>query len=84
MLRHRRQKPNFIVIMAYDVVFNGAAPTTGNQTSPGRNSGQDSGWIGAYIHPVLINFFDELKTHPNVPFKPWGEGLAKIIPDEFK
>ncbi|MFJ1269704.1 arylsulfatase [Legionella lytica] len=68
----------------YDVVFNGAAPTGGNQTSPGRNSGQDSGWIGVYINPVLINFFDELKTHPNVPYNPWGEGLAKIIPDEFK
>lgn len=68
----------------YDIIFNGAAPTGGNQSSPGRNSGQDSGWAGIYINPVLINFFQELETHPNVPYQPWGEGIAKVIPDEFK
>lgn len=68
----------------YDVVFNGAAPTRGNQTSPGRYSGQDNGWIAVYINPVLIEFFEELKTHPNLPYKPWGEGLSKIIPAEFR
>ncbi len=68
----------------YDVVFNGAAPTGGNQSSPGRYSGQDSGWIGLYINPYLVNFFEEMKKYPNLPYVPWGEGLAKIIPDEFK
>ncbi len=69
---------------SYDMVFNGAAPTHGSQTSPGRYSGQDNGWIAVYINPVLIGFFEELKTHPNLPYTPWGEGLAKIIPAEFK
>ncbi len=68
----------------YDMVFNGAAPTHGNQTSPGRYSGQDNGWIAVYLNPVLIQFFEEMKTHPNIAYQPWGEGLSKLIPDEFK
>jgi arylsulfatase A-like enzyme len=68
----------------YDIVFNGAAPTGGNQSSPGRYAGQDNGWIALYMNPRLIQFFEELKTHPNIPYQPWGEGLAKIIPGEFK
>jgi arylsulfatase len=40
-----------------------------------------NGWIAIYINPYLIQFFDEMKTHPNIPYKPWGEGLSKIIPD---
>ncbi|HSB58386.1 MAG TPA: hypothetical protein VLD66_02180, partial [Methyloceanibacter sp.] len=49
----------------YDIVFNGAAPTRGDfKTSPGRYSGQDNGWIGLYINPVTMQFWDEMKTHP--------------------
>jgi hypothetical protein len=33
---------------------------------------------------VIIQFFEELKTHPNVPFKPAGEGLKEIIPKEMQ
>jgi len=51
----------------YDIVFNGAAPTRGDfKTSPGRYSGQDNGWIGLYINPVTMQFWDEMKTHPNI------------------
>ncbi|MBX7075252.1 MAG: arylsulfatase [Pirellulales bacterium] len=64
----------------YDMAFNGAAPTRALTTSPGRYTGQDNGWIGVYINPYLIEFFEELKTHPNIPYKPWGEGLHEIIP----
>ena len=68
----------------YDIVFNGAAPTGGNQSSPGRYSGQDNGWVALYINPQFIQFFEELKTHPNIPYKPWGEGLFEIIPPEYR
>jgi hypothetical protein len=68
----------------YDIAFNGAAPTGGNQTSPGRYSGADNGWVGMKIVPVLLKFFEELKTHPNIPFIPSGEGLKEIIPAEYK
>ena len=68
----------------YDIAFNGAAPTGGNQTSPGRYSGADNGWVGMKIVPVLLKFFEELKTHPNVPYTPAGEGLKEIIPAEYK
>ena len=67
-----------------DVIFNGAAPTGGNQTSPGRYSGQDNAWIGLYIYPHLIPFFEEFKTHPNVPYIPFGEGFSAMIPAEFR
>lgn len=43
----------------------------------GSSSRQDN-------NPPLIQFFEELKTHPNIPYKPWGPGLAKIIPSEFR
>ena len=68
----------------YDMTFNGAAPTNGHATSPGRYSGADNGWIGMYFGPVIFQFFDELKTHPNVPYKPFGEGLLEIIPPEYR
>jgi len=68
----------------FDIAFNGAMPTGGNQTSPGRSSGSDNGWAGVYFGPVMEQFFSELKTHPNVPYTPSGEGLEQIIPAEFK
>jgi hypothetical protein len=43
-----------------------------------------SQWIALYMNPRLIHFFEELKTHPNIRYQPWGEGLAKIIPDDLK
>jgi len=52
--------------------------------SPGRYSGQDNGWIALYINPVLIDFFDELKKYPNKSYLPWGEGLKKIVPEEYQ
>jgi arylsulfatase A-like enzyme len=68
----------------FDMAFNGAMPTNGNQTSPGRYSGTDNGWTGVLFSPVLLQFFDELKTHPNVPYVPGGEGLDQIIPKELQ
>jgi arylsulfatase A-like enzyme len=68
----------------FDMAFNGAMPTGGNQTSPGRYSGQDNGWLGLYFGPLIIQFFEELKTHPNVPYTPAGEGFDQAIPPEYK
>jgi arylsulfatase len=69
----------------YDMVFNGAAPTRGEfKSSPGRYSGADNGWIALYMNPVMLPFFAELKTHPNIPYKPWGPGLWEIIPAEYR
>jgi arylsulfatase len=68
----------------FDIAFNGAMPTGGNQTSPGRYSGQDNGWLGLYFGPLIIQFFEELKTHPNVPYTPAGEGFDQAIPPEYK
>ncbi len=68
----------------YDMTFNGAAPTRGINTSPGRYSGQDNGWIGIYINPEMMKFFGELKTNPNIPYKPWGPGGWQIIPPEYR
>jgi len=69
----------------YDIVFNGAAPTRGDlKTSPGRYSGEDNGWIGLYITPVMDQFWDELKTHPNIPYKPFGAGSWETIPPEYR
>jgi arylsulfatase len=68
----------------YDMAFNGAAPTGGNQTSPGRYSGSDNGWIGVLLLPPVVTFFAELKTHPNVPYVPSGEGITEIIPNEYR
>jgi arylsulfatase A-like enzyme len=68
----------------FDIAFNGAMPTHGNQTSPGRSSGSDNGWIGILVMPPLLQFFEELKTHPNLPYVPSGEGVTEIIPKELQ
>ena len=69
----------------YDIVFNGAAPTRGDfKTSPGRYSGQDNGWIGLYINPVTMQFWDEMETHPNIPYKPFGAGSYEQIPSAYR
>ena len=68
----------------FDMAFNGAMPTGGNQTSPGRYSGADNGWIGVLTMPPMLQFFEELKTHPNVPYIPSGEGMTEIIPPEYR
>jgi hypothetical protein len=69
----------------YDMIFNGAAPTRGDlRSSPGRYSGQDNGWVGIYMNPVINQFFAELKTHPNIPYQPYGMGFAQMIPPAFR
>src|SRR4029079_13204432 len=65
----------------YDIVFNGAAPTRGDfKTSPGRYAGQDNGWIGLYLNPLTDAFWAEMKSNPNIPYKPFGAGSYEAIP----
>lgn len=69
----------------YDLIFNGAAPTRGElKTSPGRYSGQDNAWMAIKMNPKLISFLLEFKDYPNIPYQPWGMGLTKVIPADFK
>lgn len=37
----------------YDMIFNGASPTRTLTSSPGRYAGEDNGWVGGIIDPVL-------------------------------
>ena len=55
------------------MIFNGAAPTRGDlRTSPGRFSGEDHGWLCAYMQPYMDQFFGELVKYPNRPTLPTG------------
>ncbi|MGA7455834.1 MAG: hypothetical protein WBW51_00700, partial [Methyloceanibacter sp.] len=70
------------ITTAYSMV---QPPTRGDfKTSPGSYSGQDNGWIGLYITPVQTQFWDELKTHPNIPYKPFGAGAYEDIPPAYR
>ena len=69
----------------YDIVINAAAPTRGDfKTSPGRYAGQDNGWIGLYINPVMDEFWGEMKSNPNIPYKPFGAGSYEAIPPAYR
>ena len=52
---------------AYDKMFNGAAPPTAGvlKTSPGRWSGQDSGWALLMALPVFEDMMKSMKEFPN-------------------
>ena len=50
----------------YDMTFNGAAPTTVQQASPGKYAGQDNGWVLALISPVMIEFDKSVMKFPNI------------------
>jgi len=50
----------------YDMTFNGAAPSTVQQASPGKYAGQDNGWVLALISPVMIEFDKTVMKFPNI------------------
>ncbi len=54
------------------------------KTSPGRYAGQDNGWIGLYINPVMDEFWEEVKANPNIPYKPFGAGSYEAIPPAYR
>ena len=64
------------------MLFNGAMPTGGNQTSPGRFSGSDHGWtVTMLMAPALAAHFAEVEQYPNKPSLIEG-GPYYQIPEE--
>lgn len=64
----------------YDMIFNGAAPSRVLTTSPGKYAGEDNGWIGGLIFPVLIDFDKSLMKYPNIKRYPGGAS-TDLIPN---
>ena len=64
----------------YDMIFNGAAPARVLTSSPGRYSGQDNGWIGALVFPVMIAFDQSIMKYPSIKRFPGGAS-TDLIPD---
>jgi arylsulfatase A-like enzyme len=64
----------------YDMTFNGAAPTTVQQASPGKYAGQDNGWVLALIGPVMIDFDKTVMKFPNKQ-RFVGGASTDLIPD---
>jgi hypothetical protein len=44
----------------------------------------DNGWIGLYINPPMDQLWDEMETHPNIPYKPFGAGSYAQIPAAYR
>lgn len=64
----------------YDMIFNGAAPSRVLTSSPGRYAGEDNGWIGGVIDPVLVDFDKSLIDFPNITRYPGGAS-TDLIPN---
>ena len=56
----------------YDMVMNGATPTRGITTSPGRYSGEENSWAGALYAPVLVDFDKSIMKYPSIKRSPGG------------
>ena len=64
----------------YDMIFNGAGPSRVLTTSPGKYSGQDNGWVGAIVGPVILAFDKSIMKYPNIKRVPGGAS-TDLIPD---
>ena len=64
----------------YDMTFNGAAPTRGMTTSPGRYAGQDNGWIMALAAPVIVAFDKSIMQFPSTR-RYVGGGSNDLVPN---
>jgi arylsulfatase len=64
----------------YDMVFNGAAPTRGMTTSPGRYSGQDNAFVLGIVYPALMEFDKSIMKYPSIQRFPGG-GSNDLIPN---
>ena len=56
----------------YDMIFNGAAPTRGLTTSPGRYAGEDNGWVLSLIYTPLMEFDKSIMEYPSITRYPGG------------
>ena len=64
----------------YDMIFNGAAPTRGMTTSPGRYAGQDNGWTAGLFSFALMEFDKSIMQYPSIQRFPGGAS-NDLIPD---
>jgi arylsulfatase len=64
----------------YDMIFNGAAATRVMTSSPGRYAGQDNGWVGALVFPVIMDFNQSIMKYPSIKRFPGGAS-NDIVPD---
>ncbi|XHR29511.1 MAG: arylsulfatase [Chthoniobacteraceae bacterium] len=67
----------------YDMLFNGAAPATAGvlKGAPGNFAGQDNGWVGVYVNPIIGGFVDSVKKYPNIPTIPIGAAMGSDLPE---
>jgi hypothetical protein len=40
--------------------------------------------IGSPPRGCAYQFWDEMKTHPNIPYKPFGAGSFETIPEQYR
>lgn len=64
----------------YDMIFNGAAPARVLTSSPGRYSGEDNGWVGGVIDPILMEFDQSVIKYPNIK-RYSGGASTDLIPN---
>src|ERR1700730_14333588 len=64
----------------YDMVFNGAAPTSVLSSSPGKWSGQDNGWGLSLIFPRNLDFDKTIMKYPNIKRFPGGAS-TDLVPN---
>jgi arylsulfatase len=66
----------------YDETFNGAAPATAGvlKSSPGRYSGEDSGWTMVYANKLVQDFTGTVKEFPNIETIPASASLGSDLP----
>lgn len=64
----------------YDMIFNGAAPARVLTSSPGRYAGEDNGWVGGLMDPVLMEFDESVMKYPNIKRFPGGAS-TDLIPN---
>jgi arylsulfatase len=56
----------------YDMLMGGAVPARLAQASPGKWTGQDNGWVGALIVPVVMEFNKSIVDFPSIKRAPGG------------
>lgn len=62
----------------YDMIFNGAASMRVLSSSPGKYAGQDNGWIGGLVAPVLLSFDESIMKFPSIRRFPGGASTDMI------
>jgi arylsulfatase len=56
----------------YDMIFNGAQSMRVLSSSPGKYAGQDNGWVGGLVAPVLLAFDQSIIKYPSITRFPGG------------